>query len=283
MRVQPDTQRRRRAAASRKYRKRYGQHFLRHRPTLEAIAELAAAGGEATVLEIGAGEGMLTVELAGRAQTVLAVEVDQRLVHLARRNLMLRPNVRLLCADILRLDFSRLPRGLAAVGNLPYSISTPLVFRFIEHLDHFASMTFLLQREVAQRMIAEPGTKAYSVLSVAVQIHCGVEELLQIPRAVFSPPPKVDSSLVRLAPLEQPRIAPAEQTQCLRVVRAAFAVRRKTLRNALRQSGWIDLDDAALAALLESLGIDSERRGETLSIGEFAALSRALPQPRSAQ
>ena len=261
---------------SARYRKRRGQHFLRQPKLLADLADLAEISPGSTVLEIGAGEGLLTAEFAARAGRVYALEMDQRLVEIARRNLLLVPNAHLICCDILKFDLARLPAGTLAVGNLPYSIATPIIFRCLDHLDRFASLTFMVQLEVAQRLEAEPATKAYSSLSVAVQLRCHVEVALTLPRTWFTPPPKVDSALVRFKPLEKPPIPMSEQAPLLRLARAAFATRRKTLRNALRQASWIGLTNAELEGRMEQAGIDPGRRGETLSLDEFAKLARAM-------
>ncbi|MBI3090878.1 MAG: ribosomal RNA small subunit methyltransferase A [Candidatus Tectomicrobia bacterium] len=270
---------RRQRRPSARLRRRQGRHFLRRPEILAEIAALAGIGPRQTVLEIGCGEGFLTAALAEQACKVLAVEVDRRLIEVARRNLLPAPNVALLCADILSLDLRRLPPGIVAVGNLPYSIATPIIFRCLEHLERFASLTFTVQLEVAERLVAKPATKPYSVLSVAVQLRCHVEALLSIPRRAFSPPPRVDSAVVRFLPLREPPVPAAEQPQLLRVVRTAFAQRRKTLRNALLGAGWLDWRGGDIDACLQRLGIAPQRRGETLSLAEFAALARAVPRP----
>ncbi|HSH30134.1 MAG TPA: 16S rRNA (adenine(1518)-N(6)/adenine(1519)-N(6))-dimethyltransferase RsmA [Thiohalobacter sp.] len=249
-------------------RKRFGQNFLHDPGSIERI--LAAIGpqpGQALV-EIGPGRGALTWRLLERLGRLEVIELDRDLCarldseRHARSGELIIHN-----ADALKTDFCRLeqPPPLRVVGNLPYNISTPLLFHLLGQAGCIRDMHFLLQKEVVERMAAVPGGKDYGRLSVMLQMLCEVEPLFPVGPGAFHPPPKVDSACVRLTPLPNPRYAIDPERFSGRV-KLAFAQRRKTLRNNLK--GVID------AAQLEAAGIDPGRRAETLTLEEFACLSR---------
>jgi len=251
-------------------RKRFGQHFLRDRETIQDIADaFAPCAGEAAV-EIGPGEGVLTRELLRRVAPLHVVELDRDLAAHLRDAF---PPTQLIVhqADALDFDFRRLapPGGkLRLVGNLPYNISTPLLFHLLDQIDCIADMLFMLQKEVVDRLAAAPDTADYGRLSVMIQYRLNVEPLFEVPPQAFYPPPKVDSAVVRLVPHEKAPVVIRDATLFAKVVKTAFAARRKTLRNNLRE--------LADAAQLQALDIDPNRRAETLTLAEFARIANAL-------
>lgn len=254
-------------------RKRFGQHFLRDRNTISRIIEALALHASDHVVEIGPGQGALTRELAARLPDFEAVELDRDLVSHLQSEI---PSGKLTLhqADALKFDFCRLAksdRKLRLVGNLPYNISTPLLFHLLNQATCIEDMLFMLQKEVVQRLSAPPGKKDYGRLSVMIQYRCRVEKLFDVAPGAFSPPPRVDSSVVRLTPHSAPPVEVKDEVTFARVVRAAFASRRKTLRNNLK--GLLD------AGEMSALGIDSTRRAETLTLTEFATLSNAVELP----
>lgn len=250
-------------------RKRFGQHFLHDRGTIDRIvAAIAPAAGEPMV-EIGPGEGVLTAPLLAATGALDAVEVDRDLAAALRERGPWSGRLQGHAADALRFDFAALAGGerLRVVGNLPYNVSTPLLFHLLEQREAIADMHFLLQREVVDRMAAPPGTGAYGRLSVMVQAYCRVESLFRVAPGAFRPPPAVESAVVRLRPLAAPAVAAAHGERFAAIVRRAFSARRKTLRNALK--GMVD------AAAIEDAGVDPGLRAERLAVADFARLARA--------
>ncbi len=269
-----------RAAFRPRPRKRFGQHFLRDPRVLDAIVETAAVGPADAVVEIGAGTGALTRRLAARAGRLVAVEIDRDLVGPLQAAFAAQPSVEVLAADALDLDLpglaARLGRRLVVVGNVPYNISSPLLFALIEARGAIERMVLMLQREFAERLAAAPGSPAYGALSVLAQLHLVIDARFHVPPGAFRPPPAVESTVLTLTPRSAPAVPLDDPTRFRRVVRAAFAQRRKTLLNALRAAKLGPAAPDALAARLEAAGIEPARRGETLSIEEFARLDRAL-------
>ncbi len=251
-------------------RPRLGQHFLRDTSTAERIIDAFGPGPTDCIVEIGPGEGVLTRPLAVRGAQLHAVELDRELAAALMREFSARTNVHIHHADALAFDYCALTRAqpLRVIGNLPYGISTPLLFHLLEHAHCIRDMCFMLQREVAERICADPGTRTYGRLSVMLQWRCRVERLFNVKPGAFRPPPKVESAVLRLWPHTTPPVAVADGALFGRVVAAAFAQRRKTLRNALKD--FFSGED------LQRLGIEPRRRGETLTLAEFAALANAL-------
>lgn len=259
-------------------RKRWGQHFLCDGHILEKVVEAARLRADESVFEIGAGLGTLTRRLATVADEVIAVEIDPRLVPLLRDLVGHHPHVKVLQVDVLQLDWeTSLPpeRKLKALGNLPYGITSPLLEKFIAHQRLFREAVWMIQREVAEKLLAEPGTRGTSALGIFVRAYCEVEMVTPVSKDAFYPRPEVDSALLRLTPLERPRFQ-APEAQFRRAVRAAFAHRRKTLRRALGLSPQLGLTSEQVRLLLERVGVDEGRRGETLSIEEFDGIAREL-------
>jgi len=261
-------------------RKSRGQHFLVDRRVRDAIVDAAGVGPGSAVVEIGPGTGVLTEALLQRGATVLAVELDRELAAALEEGLGHQPALTIRVADALRFDFAAQlgdhpERGrIQVVANIPYYITTPLVFRLLRCRSVFRALFLTVQREVAERMSGSPGSKAYGVLSLACRYWATTRPVLAIPRTAFYPVPEVDSTLVRFDLLETPRVSVGSPGQLFGVIRAAFEQRRKTLRNALRHAGWPAI---ALDSALAASGIAGGRRGETLALEEFARLSEALP------
>ena len=253
-------------------RKRFGQHFLRDPSVLERIvAAIRPVPGDHLV-EIGPGLGALTRPLLAAVGELDAVELDRDLLEPLRAHCADIGRLRLHHADALKFDFAALrgtgPR-LRVVGNLPYNISTPLLFHLLNQASHLRDLHFMLQQDVVERMAAGPGEEAYGRLSVMLQYRCQVEPLFTVGPEAFRPPPKVRSAVVRLVPRETLPVAVRDERLFAEVVRRAFAQRRKTLRNALR--GWLDI------AQIEAAGVDPGARPETLDLTAFAALSAVAP------
>ena len=248
-------------------RKRFGQHFLVDRHYIDRIvAALDPQPGD-NIVEIGPGLGALTGPLLERIERLTVIEIDR---DLAARLVVEHPADRLTLyiADALEFDFGSLGTDLRIIGNLPYNISSPLLFHLARYDGSLRDLMFMLQKEVVERMVAAPATPAYGRLSVMLQLRFRIERLLTVPAGAFRPAPKVESAVVRLIPLRDARPILADEALFARIVSAAFGQRRKTLRNALRT--------LAGEAELEAAGIAPGARGETLSVADFVRLSNAL-------
>ena len=245
-------------------KKRLGQHFLTDRHYLDRIvAEIDPRPGEAMV-EIGPGPGALTERLAQALQPLHVVEIDRELAQ-ALRGRFAPEEVVVHEGDALEFDFGALPEDLRVVGNLPYNVSTPLLFHVAEFAPRIRDCVFMLQKEVVERMVSAPDTPDYGRLSVMLQYRFDMELAFRVPPGAFTPPPKVDSAIVRMRPLGEGRRIARDEALFGRIVGAAFSQRRKMLRSALR--ALVDAQAFAKA------GIDPQRRGETLSVAEFADLA----------
>jgi 16S rRNA (adenine1518-N6/adenine1519-N6)-dimethyltransferase len=246
----------------------------------EKIVRVAALDPEDVVLEIGPGRGEMTETLAGRSRRVIAVEIDQRLAERLVKTTASLGNVEVIHGDALKVDLESLcrpfGRKLKVVANLPYQISTPLLVRFTRWRHLFVSLILMLQKEVAQRIVAKPGTKDYGVLSVLLQLYTTPTIEMVLPPECFSPRPRVDSALVRLILHEQPREDVRDEEAFRRVVRACFGHRRKRLKNALRSILPEGSGTHEIEGMMISLGIDPGRRAETLNLQEFARLTAGL-------
>jgi len=259
-------------------RKRWGQHFLADRNILNKIIRTAEITNEDVVLEVGPGLGEMTLALARRAKRVIAVEIDPTLAEILEKKVSIPPNVAIIRKDILKVDFQELfgtmTSPIKVVANLPYQISTPLLFRFIESRKFFSALTLTLQKEVAERMVAPPGGKAYGPLSVLVQSVADISICFIIKRSAFFPPPDVESAVIHLSWKERPMIAPGQEDWFRAVVKGCLGYRRKTLTNALKHSNLLLPED--VEERLEGIGIDPRRRPETLSVREFVDLASVL-------
>ena len=251
--------------------KRQGQNFLQDAGIISRIAGAIAPGAGDHLVEIGPGQGALTGSLVASGARLDVIELDRDLVPGLLASYGLKPGFRLHNADALKFDFRDLAddgQPLRVVGNLPYNISTPLIFKLLEHAAVIRDMHFMLQLEVVQRLAATPGNKHWGRLGIMAQYHCEVEHLFDVPPEAFFPPPKVQSAVVRLAPRTESPWADCNEADLRRVVQTAFAARRKTLRNNLK--GLID------TSALEALGLDPGARAETLELSQFIDITNAV-------
>ena len=251
-------------------RKRFGQHFLHDQGVIRRIVDAIEPKPDDLIVEIGPGRGALTFPLLASGCELHVVEIDRDLAARLRARAPHGSNLIVHQADALKLDLSGLappPRPLRVTGNLPYNISTPLVFRLLAVLPRIRDMHLMLQREVVDRMVSPPGARAYGRLSVMVQIDCEVERVLQVGSGAFAPPPRVESAVVRLRPRPRAALDPTGRDRFETIVRSCFSRRRKTLRNALRGV----CDERAIAAS----GLDPRVRPEMLTIDEFVGLAHA--------
>lgn len=261
-------------------KKSFGQNFLTDASVLDAIVEAAAPKG-CGILEIGPGLGTLTRALAPEAEKVVAVELDTALLPVLEETLADFQNTHVLHADILKLNlpdvfrdsFGNLPVSIAA--NLPYYITTPIILFLLEQKLPILRMVFMVQKEVADRMLAVPGKKDFGALSVAVQYRCRVTHITNVPAAAFSPVPKVDSAVILLEFYDDLPVKPNNEQHFFALVKAIFAQRRKTLLNGLSNAGRFGTKET-IAEVIQKMGFPLTVRGETLSIEEMAALSDAL-------
>ncbi|MBI5849326.1 MAG: ribosomal RNA small subunit methyltransferase A [Nitrospirae bacterium] len=249
-------------------KKHLGQNFLFDPSILLNIIRSANLSAADTVLEIGPGPGRLTRLLAERVNKVIAIELDHYLYNKLTEELKGLANVELVLGDALKYPFERLDR-FKVVANIPYYITTPIIFRLIEARKSVESMTLTIQKEVAERIVAGPGTKAYGVLSIMVQFRAEPELTFIIPKEAFRPVPKVDSAVIHMKLLKEPAVSVQDEVLFTKVVKTAFSQRRKTLLNSLK--AFNNIRDVLVQA-----GIDPQRRPETLSLAEFAVLSDML-------
>ncbi len=254
-------------------KKSLGQNFLKDPHYLNRIADAAQVGPEDNVLEIGPGLGHLTRVLLERARNVLAIEVDDRLIPILQKEFSSTKNLELLHADALEYDYGSLTGRWKVAANLPYYISTPIIQRLIAHRSKFISLTLMLQKEVAERLAAPPGGKEYGFLSVLVQYHAVPRIEFKVPAGAFTPQPEVDSVVLTLLMRDQPAVVVRDEDFFIRVIKAAFSLRRKTLRNALKQ---LEIARVKMDRVVTDTGIDLGRRAETLTVEEFGKLADYL-------
>ena len=264
-----------------KLSKSLGQNFLTDKNIIDRIVESAGIGPEDLVIEIGPGIGVITREAAEYAKKVVAVEIDSNLIPILEETLGDCDNVEVVNRDILKTDVNEIIRncgenfsGVKVIGNLPYYITTPIIMKLLEDGVNADSITIMMQKEVADRIKAAPGTKAYGALSVAVQYYCTVEAVVNVPKDVFVPQPKVDSTVLRLRIMEEKSVELADRAVFFSCVNAGFGQRRKTLLNSLM--GIENITKEGVRQALEAAGIDPSRRAETLNLEEFARLSNEI-------
>jgi 16S rRNA (adenine1518-N6/adenine1519-N6)-dimethyltransferase len=250
-------------------KKIFGQHFLFDQGLLARIVDAAHITKDDAVVEIGPGPGIMTELLAKRAKSVLAIEIDSDLYEHLKMKLVGYSNLKLIHMDILKYSFE-MNEQFKVVANIPYYITTPIIFHLIQSRAQISSMVLTIQKEVAERIVAAPGCKDYGVLSLAVQYYADASIQFTIPREAFRPAPKVDSAVIRMTMLEKPPVAVRDEKTLFRVIKAAFSMRRKTLANALRS---LVPDSRKLLIRAE---IDPSRRAETLSVREFAKIADLL-------
>ncbi|NOX21411.1 MAG: ribosomal RNA small subunit methyltransferase A [Nitrospirae bacterium] len=248
-------------------RRKFGQHFLFDPSILRKIVEGAEVSKRDLVVEIGPGKGRLTELLAEKAREVIAIEIDDRLCDELRVNLLPRyHNIRLHCQDVLKYPFGELP-DFKVVANIPYYITTPIIFKLIEDGKNMHSATLTIQKEVAERIVASPGRKDYGVLSLMVQYFTEPEILFNIPRGAFVPPPRVDSAVIRLIKRTVPAVDVKNERLFFKIIKRAFSQRRKTILNSLK------IFNKDMKSIFDDLSIDPKVRPETLSIEDFARIS----------
>jgi 16S rRNA (adenine1518-N6/adenine1519-N6)-dimethyltransferase len=254
-------------------KRRFGQNFLRDVHILDKILAAAALNPTDQVLEIGPGMGALTDRMLPQVREVHVIEIDRDLA--ARLRQRDEPKLRIHEGDALELDWSHLLGGEPSkmVANLPYNISSQILFKVLDHIFLFQRLVLMFQKEVGDRLCAVPGTKDYGILSVFCQLHFDIRRVAVVPPGAFSPPPKVQSVVLVFDRLSRPRVAVEDENFFRRVVKAAFGQRRKTLRNALAGAGF---GVPAVEAALLQADIDPGRRGETLTLAEFAKAARTL-------
>ncbi|MBI5639136.1 MAG: ribosomal RNA small subunit methyltransferase A [Nitrospirae bacterium] len=250
-------------------KKHLGQNFLYDQSVLSRIISSAELGQQDTVIEIGPGPGSLTRLLAKEVKKVLAIELDEELFRRLKAEFAGYPNVDLVHADALKFPFEDIG-DFKVVANIPYYITTPIIFRLLEARKSLQTMTLTIQKEVAERIVASPGGRDYGVLSIMIQYYARAEMKFIIPKEAFSPVPKVDSAVVHMNILDTPSVVVKDEKAFFRLVKTAFSQRRKTLSNSLKSLGE-DIRDKLIAAR-----IDPQRRPETLSLEEFARLSDLL-------
>jgi 16S rRNA (adenine1518-N6/adenine1519-N6)-dimethyltransferase len=254
--------------------KRLGQHFLTDRSILARIADSLAPGPDDTVVEIGPGRGALTDELASRAGKVVAIEVDRALAEVLRTRYATRPSVSIVEADALEVRFADLAGDdYLIAANVPYYITTPLLFHGLQHPRARRSV-YLIQREVAERLVAVPGNKVYGAITVTLQAVARVELLFGVPPRAFSPPPSVDSAVVRITPRVDPLIPAGDEEKLRKLVQGAFALRRKQMRRVMRTIMGSGAEEAE--GLLAAAGLDPDARPETIPPEGFVRLLREM-------
>ena len=249
-------------------RKRFAQHFLTDPGVVDEIVRSIRPSSNDIVVEIGPGLAAITAPLLADAGSMHAIELDRDLAAQLRQRFADEPKLTIHEADALRFDYSTLGEDLRVVGNLPYNISTPLLFHLLDYRAHIADMHFMLQKEVVARMAAQPGSKAYGRLGIMLGCYFDIEALFDVDRQAFDPPPDVTSAIVRLTPLPEGSYDVQDAAKLSRLVATAFSQRRKTIRNALRK--------VADEALLESVGIDPSLRPEAIAIAEYVRLANTL-------
>jgi len=262
-----------------------GQHFLIDPHTLQEITWAAKLTDADFVLEIGAGLGFLTSVLAATAKRVFAVEIDDFLYAELQLKFSRTPHISLIQGDILKQDLPALlndlpPQNTKIVANLPYYITTPILWELLKHRQKIGTCVLTMQTEVAERIISPPGNKRYGALSIGVSYYADAEIVHTIPPNQFYPSPQVDSSVLRLQMRDTPQVAIENEALFFRIVRAAFQSRRKMLRNALLKNG-VSISAEVFNTICDQVGINPQRRGETLDIAEFAALANGLHQQMS--
>ncbi|MBP5225077.1 MAG: 16S rRNA (adenine(1518)-N(6)/adenine(1519)-N(6))-dimethyltransferase RsmA [Lachnospiraceae bacterium] len=268
------------------FNKRFGQNFLIDPHVLDRIVAAAALTKDDYVLEIGPGIGTMTQALAAHAKHVFAVEIDDKLLPILADTLSGYDNVTVIHGDILKVDIGQLVeeqcegRPVKVVANLPYYITTPIVMQLFESGAPVESITVMVQKEVAERMQAGPGSKDYGALSLAVQYYSEPYLVANVPQNCFMPRPDVASAVIRLTKTETPRVSVQDEALLFRVIRASFNQRRKTLFNGLRNAPDLGFSDEAVREAIRTLGKGESVRGEALTLEEFAKVTDALAESR---
>lgn len=263
-----------------KFKKKFGQNFITDGNLLQKIVDAGEVGPDDVIIEVGPGAATLTKALARQAKAVIAIEIDGDLIPIIEETMAEFDNFYLVQGDALRLNLDALiveklgaPHRCKVIANLPYYITTPLVMHFLEQGFSIDRIVIMVQKEVAERFAAQPGTKDYGAITVSLQYYGAVRNAFLVPRQMFIPQPDVDSAVVDIMPWMEKPLQADDEALFHRLVKAAFGQRRKTLNNALKT---LNLDTQLLQDALAACGIDGTRRGETLSVAEFVALSNAI-------
>lgn len=261
------------------FKKGLGQNFLTSQQIIDAVAEAACPNG-GSVVEIGPGFGVLTAALCRRAKKVVSVEIDERLLPVLRYTLAEFDNVEIINNDIMKTDLKKLvadhfgSEPVSAAANLPYYITTPVIAKLLESRLPFEHIVVMVQKEVAQRLCASPGTKEYGAVSVMCQYYSKPQIIAKVPAGLFVPPPKVDSAVLSMTPFKEPPVNVRSEKLFFRTVKAAFSQRRKTLANCISSGFSLSKEDAS--SVLANAGVIPSRRGETLSLEEFALIADSI-------
>ena len=265
--------------------KSLGQNFLNDDSVVKKIVDAADIDDRTLVIEIGPGIGSMTKELAQRAAGVVAIEIDKYLIPALNDNLSEYSNIDIINQDVMKADIDSIiaeyrekynASSVKVVANLPYYITTPIIMRFLEEISGITGMVFMVQKEVAQRMVSGPGTKEYGALSVAVQFYSKPAIIFDVPPHCFIPQPEVHSTIIRLDILEEPSVKVDSKDNYFKLVKASFGQRRKTLVNGLANAGFLRKDKEELKQVLIAMGLKENIRGEVLSVQQFAQLSNYL-------
>jgi 16S rRNA (adenine1518-N6/adenine1519-N6)-dimethyltransferase len=263
-----------------RFSKSLGQNFLIDDSVLSDIVEGAEVSEDDLVIEIGPGVGSLTAELISKAKKVVSIELDSNLIPILETELGQYENFSLIHNDALKVDFKELigeEKSVKLVANLPYYVTTPIIVRLLKEGYKFKSLTIMIQKEVAERIDAEPNCKEYGSLSLLVQYYCNTEIIRTVAPSCFIPRPKVDSIVIRLDRLDEPKVKVNDETLMFEIIRNSFNMRRKTLWNGTK---FISMPKEKLLEAYEKAGIDPKRRGETLSLQEFATLADRISELR---
>lgn len=258
-----------------KFNKNFGQNFLISEEILEKTVEGMNLAKDSCVIEIGAGIGTLTQEMAKRCKKVVTIEIDDKLIPVLNETLSEYDNIKIIHKDVLKINFNSLinEEGLCNVkisANLPYYVTTPVITKIFTEKPEIESLTLMLQKEAGDRIMAKPNTDEYGLISTLVQYYADIERICTVPPSSFIPQPRVDSVVISIKTRKEPRVRVLDEALFFRIIKTSFNMRRKTLWNVLKQTG---LGEEELKAAFAASGIDPKRRGETLSLEEFGLLS----------
>lgn len=256
-----------------KFTKSLGQNFLKDESVLDDIVKAAKVDREDLVIEIGPGVGSLTAKLISKAKKVVSIELDDSLIPILQAELGENPNFSIIHNDALAVDFNEIignETGVKLVANLPYYVTTPIIVKLLKEKYKFESLTIMIQKEVANRIDAKPNCKEYGSLSLLVQYYCNTEIMRNVSPNCFIPSPKVDSIVIKLERLNEPRVKAMDEELLFKIIRNSFNMRRKTLWNGMK---FLGMQKEKLEEAFNNADIDPKRRGETLSLEEFAKLS----------
>lgn len=268
-----------------KLTKALGQNFLTDFGVVQRIVDASDMDKDTLAIEIGPGVGSMTRELAERSAGVAAIEIDKRLIPALNDNLSDYSNVSIINEDIMKADIDAIikkykelynAKSVKVVANLPYYITTPIIMRFLEEVKGVDKMVFMVQKEVAERMVSGPGTKDYGALSVAVQFYSNPKIVFDVPPHCFIPQPEVHSTIIGLDILSEPPVEVADKNLYFKIVKASFGQRRKTLVNALSNSGFFNKNKEQLKQIIAEMGLNENIRGEVLTVAQFAQLTNLI-------